>query len=105
VFKPFSGHDSFPSGHTTLAFAAAAALDRETRSRWVPALAYPLATLVAWSRLHDRQHWVSDVVGGAAIGFGVAWKAEDFQRGRGGSVSLEGGAGATPARVGLGLRW
>src|SRR5439155_26724362 len=57
VFRPFSGHDAFPSGHTTLAFAAAAALDRETTSRWVPAICYPLASLVAWSRIHDREHW------------------------------------------------
>src|SRR5437762_5637377 len=41
VFQPFSGHASFPSGHTTLAFATAAALDHETSSRWVPWIAYP----------------------------------------------------------------
>ena len=79
-FERFSSHDAFPSGHATLAFAAAAALDRETTSRWVPALGYPLAGLVAWSRLHDRRHWTSDVVAGGAIGFGVAWKAEDIMR-------------------------
>jgi len=80
VFRPFTSHDSFPSGHATLAFAAAATLDRETRSRWVPAIAYPVAGAVAWSRIHDHRHWTSDVLAGAAIGFGVAWKTEDALR-------------------------
>jgi membrane-associated phospholipid phosphatase len=77
-FKPFSHHDSFPSGHATTAFAAAVALDRETSGRWVPWLVYPAATLVGWSRVHDRKHWTSDVVAGAALGGWTAWKTEDF---------------------------
>jgi membrane-associated phospholipid phosphatase len=89
VFKPFSRDDSFPSGHATLAFAAATALDRETSSRWVPAIAYPIAGLVGWSRVHDRKHWTSDVLAGAAIGFGIAWKAENVMRpGPGPAVGL-----------------
>lgn len=94
VYSPFSSHDSFPSGHSTLAFAAAAALDRETSSRWVPAIAYPLAGLVGWSRLYERKHWPSDVVAGAAIGFGVAWKTEDVLRPR-----VNKAAGTTGARL------
>lgn len=68
AFRPFSGNSSFPSGHTTLAFSVASALDQETSSRWVPWIVYPAAMLTAWSRVHDREHWVSDVVGGAALG-------------------------------------
>ena len=106
-YEPFSGHDSFPSGHSTLAFAAAAALDRETATRWVPAIGYPLAALIGWSRVHDRQHWPSDVVAGAAVGFGVAWKAEDVLRPRAGQstgarIGLESGDGALAA---VRLRW
>jgi membrane-associated phospholipid phosphatase len=77
-WKPFSGNHSFVSGHATTAFAAAAALDRETDERWVPYLVYPAATLVAWSRVHDRKHWTSDVVAGAALGGWTAWKTETF---------------------------
>ena len=107
AFDPFSGHDSFPSGHATMAFAAATALDRETRSRWVPAIAYPLAAFVGWSRLHDRKHWPSDIVAGAAIGVGVAWKAEDVMQPRdtgrtGMRLGFETGDGALAA---LRLRW
>ena len=102
AFDPFTGHDSFPSAHTTMAFAAAAALDRETSSRWVPAVGYPLAALVGWSRIHDRQHWTSDVVAGAAIGFGVTWKMEDAFRGHGSEaigarIGLEAGPGRLAA--------
>jgi membrane-associated phospholipid phosphatase len=77
-FKPFSAHDSFPSGHTVVAFAAATAISRESSARWVPWVAYPLAGLVAWSRLSDDEHWFSDVAGGAAVGFWAANKVEDL---------------------------
>jgi membrane-associated phospholipid phosphatase len=67
-FNPFSGADAFPSGHTTVAFACAAALDQETRSAWVPWIAYPTAALVGWARIVQDRHWLSDVVAGAAVG-------------------------------------
>ena len=74
--------DSFPSGHATIAFGAAAALDRETAAGWVSWVAYPTAGLVGWSRLRDNQHWMSDVVAGALIGYWTANKAEDWLRAR-----------------------
>jgi membrane-associated phospholipid phosphatase len=77
-WKPFSGDRSFVSGHATTAFAAAAAIDRETDARWLPYVVYPAATIVAWSRVHDRKHWTSDVVAGAALGGWTAWKTETF---------------------------
>ncbi len=79
-FFPFSSHDSFPSGHATVAFALAAAVDRETESDWVPWVCYPAAALVAWSRVHDDDHWTSDVVAGAALGVWGAGKAETWLR-------------------------
>jgi membrane-associated phospholipid phosphatase len=82
TFDPFSGHGSFPSGHTTIAFAAAVALDRETTSGWVPWIVYPAATMVGWSRVQDLDHWASDVVAGAAIGGWVSWKMESLLAGR-----------------------
>lgn len=82
TFDPFSGHGSFPSGHTTIAFAAAVALDRETTSAWVPWLVYPTAAMVGWARVQDLEHWASDVVAGAAIGGWVSWKMESLLAGR-----------------------
>jgi membrane-associated phospholipid phosphatase len=65
---------SFPSGHSVMAFAAAAAVTDETRRWWprsvwyVAPTMYGGATLVALSRMYDDQHWASDVIVGAAIG-------------------------------------
>jgi len=94
-FKPFSGHDSFPSGHATTAFSVAVAIDRETSARWIPWVAYPAATMVAWSRVHDSKHWTSDVVAGAAVGGWIAWKTEDFLAHRALGVPPTGGTPKT----------
>jgi undecaprenyl-diphosphatase len=59
---------SFPSGHATSAFVAAALLSDGSRAK--PAY-YALATLVAWSRVHVRIHHASDVIAGIAIGVGL----------------------------------
>ena len=79
-YQPFSGQVSFPSGHTALAFATAAALDCETTASWVPWVVYPLAGLVGWSRVRDDRHWTSDVAAGAALGFWAARKTEHALR-------------------------
>jgi len=55
---------SFPSGHASSAFFAAALLRRGS-TLW---LYYPLAVVVASSRVHVRIHYASDVVGGALLG-------------------------------------
>ena len=65
---------SFPSGHTSTAFAAAAAVTNETtrwwpRSTWIVGpLMYAGATAVGLSRMYHSRHWGSDVALGAAIG-------------------------------------
>lgn len=65
-----SGNDSFPSGHTATAFAAATSiLDRRGAPEGIPALA--LASLVGLARVEaDKHHWY-DVVAGAAVGAGA----------------------------------
>jgi membrane-associated phospholipid phosphatase len=69
-----SDRQSFPSGHTTTAFAAAAAVTSEMRRLhpetvwYVGPVLYGGATLVGLSRMYHNKHWASDVVLGAAIG-------------------------------------
>lgn len=103
-FKPFSGQVSFPSGHATLAFAMAAVISHETGSRWVPWVGYPLAGLVGWSRVHDNEHWTSDVVAGAALGAWVAVKSDDWLRARRGATgAVEPFVGASGRSLDVGL--
>ena len=60
---------SFVSAHSATAFALASSLSTYYHQhRWVAWVSYPLATITAWSRVYDNKHWLSDVVGGAALG-------------------------------------
>ncbi len=70
-FKLNNGlYSSFPSGHTTVAFAAATVFAMEYKnSKLAPILAYSAATLIGLSRLTENAHWFSDVLVGAALGY------------------------------------
>jgi hypothetical protein len=65
-----SNYHSFPSGHTTQAFAAAAFLDKEYRhiSVWISIGGYTVASAVGAMRILNNKHWDSDVLMGAGIG-------------------------------------
>jgi membrane-associated phospholipid phosphatase len=65
------GGESFPSGHSTQAFAIASVVASHYDSIWVKAGAYALAGLVGWSRMEEKAHYASDVVAGALIGIVV----------------------------------
>jgi membrane-associated phospholipid phosphatase len=70
-FKPFSTEGewhSFPSSHAVHAFSIAAGAAIATRRSWVAVLGYSGATVVAWSRVYDDEHWSSDVTTSAVIG-------------------------------------
>lgn len=120
---------SFPSGHASTSFALAtyAALvtgghfvwgrDADSTSRaWaipVQTVILGLAGLVAWSRVDDGRHNVSDVLTGTAVGIAMAnlsyWRRFDTNgRSRSGgfdseSMALTGGPG--DVGVGLSLRF
>lgn len=66
-----SGGSSFPSGHTTQAFAIASVIAAHYDSYWVDVIAYGIATGVGWSRMQHDAHYLSDVLVGAAIGITV----------------------------------
>jgi len=71
-FQVSKANTSFPSGHATNAFAVATVFASAYEDEWaVQGGAYGLASLVAWSRVHDNRHWISDVFLGGAIGYGV----------------------------------
>ncbi len=61
---------SFPSAHTSNIFTTATVFATLYKDeKWVPPLAYSLATLVGLSRIYKNVHWASDALAGAAIGF------------------------------------
>ena len=71
-FKPFSGNQSFPSGHVTQAFTVATAIAENYPEWWVQALCYGGAGLVCYARIEQNAHYTSDVVAGALLGWSVA---------------------------------
>jgi len=71
-FDPAHGDAAFPSGHTSLAFAMAASLSDDIHRTWATVGLYGAATGVAVARVYQQEHWVSDVVGGAAVGITAA---------------------------------
>jgi membrane-associated phospholipid phosphatase len=66
-----SDYLSFPSGHTTTAFAGAEFMAQEydAKSPLYGVAAYAIATTTGVFRLYNHDHWFSDVVAGA--GFGI----------------------------------
>ena len=65
-----TAHDSFPSGHATAAFAIAtmqSAFHPKDALLW-----YTGAALISASRFTLHRHTVGDVLGGAALGYGIS---------------------------------
>jgi membrane-associated phospholipid phosphatase len=63
-------NSSCPSGHTTVAFAAATVFAMEYKDRpLVPIIAYSAASLIGLSRITENKHWITDVFAGAALGY------------------------------------
>lgn len=102
TFKPFSGSSryySLPSGHASSAFAVAAVIADNSDRLWVDVLSYSLAALVAVSRLHDNEHWPSDVFLGGVLGYFVGRRISSAQETKASRLRLT----FLPDRSGLAL--
>jgi hypothetical protein len=71
TFSRGGGGVSFPSGHTTQAFAVASVVAAHYDSLWIKVAAYGVAGLVGLSRMEENEHYASDVLAGALIGAAV----------------------------------
>jgi membrane-associated phospholipid phosphatase len=66
---------SFPSDHSTIAFAAVTPFAQEYDAPWL----YGLAAAGSLGRTAGRQHWVSDVVAGGVLGYAMGswlWQSQ-----------------------------
>jgi hypothetical protein len=66
--RPDGSKYSFPSGHSTTAFATASVLQRHYGYK-IGIPAYTLAAYVGGARIAGNRHYLSDVIFGAAVGF------------------------------------
>jgi membrane-associated phospholipid phosphatase len=68
----FGKGSSFPSGHAAGIFSIATVVaERYRHHRWVPWVAYGLATAISFSRVPTFAHFPSDVFLGAALGYTI----------------------------------
>ena len=81
-FNPFSSdsrYQAFPSRHTSVAWAVATPFALEYNAPWL----YGVAALTNLARVGSREHWVSDTVAGALIGYGLGRIFWESSRSRG----------------------
>jgi membrane-associated phospholipid phosphatase len=66
----YTNNSSFPSQHSTLAFAAARVYAMEYKNTpIIPIISYTAATLISLSRLTENKHWATDILAGAFLGW------------------------------------
>ena len=71
----FKGGDSFPSLHTTVAFAVGTVFAESGNDdyRWIRRIiGYGVASATGYERINENVHWLSDSVAGAALGIATA---------------------------------
>lgn len=65
-----TSYNSFPSGHTFVAFTGAEIIRREYGEEypWIAVAGYVVATTVGVLRVWNNRHWAGDVLAGAGLG-------------------------------------
>ena len=75
-----AGSPSFPSGHTSEAFATATSLSLAFPKWYFIAPSFIWASASGYSRMHLGVHYPSDVLVGALIGSGLAWLCHELNK-------------------------
>lgn len=75
-------YDSFPSGHTTSAFAFSSTIIAQHGLWPYGFLATLLATFAGYSRINDNRHYLHDVAGGVVLGTAYGLGISYLQQGK-----------------------
>ena len=67
-FETNNDYNSFPSGHTVVAFTTSSVLAASIKNVYASIALYSLAGLTAYQRIYSNNHWFSDTVLAAIIG-------------------------------------
>lgn len=76
----YGSSPSFPSGHTSDAFAMASTLIIAFPRRWLGFVVFVWAMLVGYSRMHLGVHYPSDVLASIVLAYASAWAVWHFGR-------------------------
>lgn len=101
----FDGGNSFPSGHSTQAWAVATVIAHEYKDR--PAVvfaAYGVASAVSIARFTGHKHYLSDVLAGSALGWGIG-RYVYSARHREAPLSIAPKISRAARQYGVGLTW
>ncbi|MBC7387140.1 MAG: phosphatase PAP2 family protein, partial [Cryobacterium sp.] len=93
---------SFPSGHSSNAFAFAGVIQRN-HGWWFGGPAFAGATFVGISRINDSAHYLHDVIFGATLGLSYAFGLDPSWSNRDHSKSIALAPLFTEGRYGAGL--
>ena len=77
-FAPDAVQSGFASNHVAIAFALATPFAQEHKMPWL----YALAASTALGRVQQREHWLSDTVAGAMMGYAIGSLLTDQQHDR-----------------------
>jgi hypothetical protein len=97
-------YNSFPSGHTVVAFSVAAVLARRVDNTFASIGFFALATSTALSRVYTEQHWFSDVVFGGIVSTLLAQSVVDWYEGES-DMGKHAGLKVTPVGNGVRIAW
>ena len=81
ILRKKAGGYSFPSGHTSTAFATATALTLSTKKWYIAVPAFTYAGFVGYSRMRLGAHYGSDVLAGILVGVGsslLTWQCDKW---------------------------
>ena len=105
---PFATFEStsFVSGHSTRAFALATTVAGfYPEKKWIGIVSYSLATMTSVGRVISKEHWTSDVIVGAALGYFIGRGVVKFNEKIGNINSVRIEPIATNYGVGIAVRF